>query len=438
MFNRLGIREKILSMLILPLLAVLGFAGVIMTERWQIWGDMSDLGELATMSPVIGNMVHELQIERGLSAGFIGSKGAPSFEKRLAEQRKNVDAAEIDLLSVLDQLDSGDLHATFHDDVELAHGQIGDLGNKRRDVTNQQLTVGEMARYYTGTIANLLSLIELANTLTTDSESSRSMTGYVALLQAKERAGLERAMGANGFGKGAFAPVIHRRFIDLIGQQNAFIDIFRSHANTDQVSLFNDRLAGPVSDEVDRMRKIAIGSLTDGDLGGVSGPQWFDAITKKINQLHDVELQLAEDLVVHADEQVTASSSTVLVNGVLIVLAFSLTIAFGIYNCLRLIQPIKSIRACVGELAMGKMKSAISRAHWIKSISAALRRHGSAPHWMPAKPWSWWPTGVLKLSLRTLPSWQRFRPTKQLSSKKFHSSAPSRSLAQKSRCSSKA
>ena len=37
--------------------------------------------------PPIGDLIHELQKERGNSAGFIGSGGGFSFAKRLAQQR---------------------------------------------------------------------------------------------------------------------------------------------------------------------------------------------------------------------------------------------------------------------------------------------------------------------------------------------------------------
>jgi len=352
-FNRLGVRDKILTMLVVPLLAVLGLGGVIMTERWQAWGDMEVLGELATVSPVIGKMVHEMQIERGLSAGFIGSKGAPAFQGRLDDQREAVDLAEGDLRAVLDRLEE-DFPTTFAESVDLAREQIADLSNKRRAVSRQELTVGQMAGYYTGTIGNLLALIERANTLTDDGTSGRAMTAYVAFLQAKERAGLERAMGANGFGKGAFQPNIHRRFVSLIGQQNAYLDTFRSHATTEEIVFYDDRVSGPVSDEVDRMRKIAIASLSGGGLGGITGPQWFDAITKKIDRLHDVELTLADNLVAHAATEQVAASWAFMLSGAFIIGAFALTIGFGLFNCFLLVRPIRSIRSCVIELAAGR------------------------------------------------------------------------------------
>ncbi|MEM7043240.1 MAG: nitrate- and nitrite sensing domain-containing protein [Pseudomonadota bacterium] len=354
MLNRLAIRDKILSLVILPLLAAAGFAGVALMERWQIWGDMGDLGQLADGAPVIGKMVHELQIERGLSAGYIGSDGAASFKNRLSKQHGAVNLAEPELLATLDELEQPHFDGRFDEFATRVRTQIDDLGDRRRAVIGRQINVGEMARYYTGTIANLLTLIELANTLAKDAESDRLMTAYVSLLQAKERAGLERAMGANGFGKGAFAPAIHRRFIDLIGQQHAFLDVFHSHATADQQSFFDRTLSGPVSDEVDRLRDIAIASLTSGDLGGVTGPVWFDAITRKIDLLHEVEVKLADDLVAFAGNLQSGAAQTVIANVVLTVLTFIVTIAVAIGMCIRLTRPIQAIRDCVGELADGK------------------------------------------------------------------------------------
>jgi len=354
LLNRLGIRGKILSILVVPLIAMFGFGAYLMSEKWQVWDDASDLKHLASVSPIIGLMVHEMQIERGLSAGFLGSKGAPKFQARLAEQRKKVDAAQVELLSVFDELDGGGFRKVLHATIDRSQAQLNDLGNQRGRVSSQALNVGEMAGYYTGTIRNLLSLIELANLLTTESESGRTMTAYIALLHSKERAGLERAMGANGFGKGEFAPGIHRRFIDLIGQQRAFNDVFRAQASEEQIAMFDESQNGPVADEVNRMRELAIGKLVQSDLGGVTGPQWFDAITKKIDQLHDIELRMAGDLVGHAGDVEAHATTAVLLGGVLMAGAFALTIAFGLFHCIRLVRPISAIRACVSELAAGK------------------------------------------------------------------------------------
>ena len=353
MLNRLGIREKILSMLIVPLLAMFGFGTYLMSEKWQIWNDASDLRHLASVSPIIGKMVHEMQIERGLSAGFLGSKGSAAFQSRLAKQREAVNGAHSDLDVVFADLDAGGFRKVLHAAISRSQTQLDDLENQRRRVSSQAAKVGEMARYYTGTIKELLSLIELANLLTTDSDSGRTMTAYVALLQSKERAGLERAMGANGFGKGTFAPVIHQRFIDLIGQQRAFNEVFRAQASDEQVALFDQSQIGPIADEVNRMRKLAIGKVVQGDLGGVTGPEWFDAITKKIDQLHDVELQMASDLVGHAGELEASASTAVMLGIALISGAFLVTVVFGFYNCLLIIRPITAIRECVSELAAG-------------------------------------------------------------------------------------
>lgn len=354
MLKQLSIRDKLLSMLIFPLLAVVGFAGTTMIERWQEWSQMQQLGELATVSPVIGKMAHDLQIERGLSAGFIGSKGAPNFEQRLVEQRQVADVSQDDLRSILDELSATRMGASLVEPINRSRNQLGALSAKRREVSSQQLTVGQMAKYYTTAIGNLLTLIQSAGSTDTEADSGRMMTAYTALLQAKERAGLERAMGANGFGKGAFAPNIHRRFIDLIGQQSAFIDVYRSHATAEQIAFFDQSLAGSVSGDVDRMRKIAIDSQGSGDMGGITGPVWFDTITKKIDQLHEVELRMANDLARLANHHEAAAAQSVFWQALIIVGVLAVTISISVMTCLRLVRPIKAIRECVADLAKGK------------------------------------------------------------------------------------
>ncbi len=354
MMRNLGVRDKILSVLVLPLLVLMGFAAAAMIDRWQTWQDMDDLGQVAAMAPIVGNMVHELQIERGLSAGFIGSKGNAIFTERLAKQRQVADTRFDELQTAFDLVAGKNIEASYRQPIDDVLTRLDQLAAKRRGVSSLELNVGQMAKYYTGTIKQLLALIEQAGSIVAEGDSRRLITAYAAVLQAKERAGLERAMGANGFGKGAFAPVIHRRFVDLIGQQSAFVGVFRAHASKGQLAFLETALTGPVTDEVNRIRKIAIDSLVSGDLGGITGPVWFDAITNKINKYHTVELYMADDLQALAADRKWQAMASFFVQTAIVVIALVGTTVIGLIICFGLVEPIRAIRVCVADLAEGR------------------------------------------------------------------------------------
>lgn len=56
------------------------------------------------------------------------------------------------------------------------------------------------------------------------------LSSYGSFLKAKERAGIERAVLSVVFGANHFTPKLYERFIELLAEQNAYIDDFLSIA----------------------------------------------------------------------------------------------------------------------------------------------------------------------------------------------------------------
>ena len=296
LLSKLRIRTRIGIALALPLLGLLSLSALSFTNQLKIAGDMARLNELADLAPEISALVHELQKERGASAGFIGQKGQGAFSEKLASQRKATDAQLAQFSTAMDGFRAEGFSPLFQQKLQDAQDMMARLDRQRAGVSAFSLTVGEMAKYYTTTIAKLLDTVGEMAVLSTNAEVTNSIVAYNSFLQAKERAGIERAMGANGFGKGSFAPTVHQRFVSLIAQQNAFLATFRAYASVGERSFFADTLKGPVVDEVEGMRKVAIESAYGGSLGDVTGALWFETITQKINLLKAVEDRIASDL----------------------------------------------------------------------------------------------------------------------------------------------
>ena len=220
--------------------------------------------------------------------------------------------------------------------LERLKGERGEVDALRRQTA-------EMARYYTGTIAELLALIETMSTLSEESRVTTTIAGYLAFLQAKERAGIERAMGSAGFGAGRFSSQLHRRLVDLIGQQQAYFSVFKSYATADQIDVFNQKMAGTTVDQVVRMRKVAIESPFTSDLQGITGGAWFDATTKRINLLKDVEDHLSAGLLSLTDEIQTAAQRIFMIVSVSLLVLIVALGALGLAIARNISRPIAEI-----------------------------------------------------------------------------------------------
>ncbi|MEM7171964.1 MAG: nitrate- and nitrite sensing domain-containing protein, partial [Pseudomonadota bacterium] len=294
-FNNISIATRTMIGIFVPVLGLLLFSGVAMKEKYDAAQEIGKIHEMANLAPTLSAVVHEMQKERGRSAGFIGS-GGRTFADILPEQREKTDQAIAGLQAAIDSFDFSTFPNTLGSQASEAIEKLGKLGQARSAVDSFELTVPQMAKYYTGSIVGLLEVIEGMGLVSSDDVISKEILGYTSFLQGKERAGRERAMGAAGFGAGTFNPAVYNNFIRLIGEQDLFFDSFLRHSNPQIESFYNETMTGAVNDEVERLRAIASSSLESGTLEGTTAGHWFQSITDKINLMKQVEDRVALDL----------------------------------------------------------------------------------------------------------------------------------------------
>ena len=352
--NNLKIRNRIAIAVLLPLIGLLVFSGLRVWERNQTAGELAQLQSLASLAPSFSAVVHEMQKERGMSAGFIASKGS-KFAQELPKQRRTTDTKRTALDDRLAAYEMGAAPGSFKNLLSDALKTIAKIDTKRGQVDGLKLSVPQMAGYYTGTIAKFLHTIENMSVLSTNAEVSNLISGYSAFLEAKERAGQERAMGSAGFAAEKFSPVVYQKFVSLIAAQNTYFNVFKTVATGDQKALLKNTLKGAAVDDVASMRKVALASPFKGDTGGVDATDWFKIITEKIGLLKNVEDGIATDLsnriaAIHDDANATLMTATITTLVlVLLTLGLCTVIILGITG------PIAQITDRMTALADGRL-----------------------------------------------------------------------------------
>ncbi len=80
-----------MTLLALPMLGFIWLSVSSILQSANIKSEMSAIASLTQLSVIYSELVHEVQKERGMTAGYIGSKGT-KFADKLKGQRKNTDA----------------------------------------------------------------------------------------------------------------------------------------------------------------------------------------------------------------------------------------------------------------------------------------------------------------------------------------------------------
>lgn len=291
-FNQFSLRVRMLALVILPLLALIYFMfdemGMVEEEKQS----GQEIVTLTNFAPYISNLVHELQKERGRSAGFIGSGGNNDLRTAMEGQRKNTDRAYAAFFNkekeFRAQVQSEKLKSILAF-LDTAITQVKQLKATRSEISQLNYSVGQMAGYYTGTIAKMLVMIDKMAILSANDDITRLIIGYSGLLQAKERMGIERAMGNAGFASGEFNPTVYRRFLQLIAAQDSFLTSFNLYATPSLVASYKRIVSGDPVKNVNDMRSHVIETAGEIEKGKYPSTFWFAQITGKINLVKQVE-----------------------------------------------------------------------------------------------------------------------------------------------------
>lgn len=314
-------------------------------------------------------LVHELQKERGNSAGFIGSGGKVSFQTKVSRQYVATDDALIAYRAMAAQ------NAGTAVDPAMATiaKRLNALAGMRKQVKQLGVKVPTMAKYYTATISELLDLFSQAVTSSDAPPIVSNGAALLAFLQAKERAGQERAMGAAGFSAGGFSPALAARFTSLITAQEAFLVNFRNLSDDTKTSALEKILASQQSAQVETLRAIARSSFANGDTKDVSGAQWFDTITRKIDALYAFETALTQDILQMATLQKSNARNDLLIT-ILISAAFTaalLSVSLVLGASIR--RPVVALIGQTTDIAEGDLDKPIVYAQAGSEIGSFAR-----------------------------------------------------------------
>ncbi len=370
---KIGIRIAIA--VLVPIFGLVILATSALLDQRREVAEMGQLQELAELAPAVSGLVHELQKERGRSAGYIASKGE-KFAQDLPKQRDATNNKLAELSERLDEFQAERFGGSLAENIGVAREAVSLIGDRRTKTTDLKISVSEMAGYYTPTIAKLLAIVEEMAVLSSNASVTNTISAYTSFLQGKERAGQERAMGATGFGAQKFSPAIYMKFVQLIAEQRTLNEIFAIHSTPSQQAFLAKTVTGQAVTEVERMREIAIASPQVGSTQGTEPSHWFDQITAKINLLKTVEDFIAAGLLNQTKEIRDNAQAAFLMLAALTAVLIAVTAVLSVAIVRGITGPLGEMTAAMGRLAEGELEIHIpaqGRGDEIGKIAAAVQ-----------------------------------------------------------------
>ena len=163
---------------------------------------------------------------------------------------------------------------------------------------------------------------------------------YYNLLEAKERAGIERAIASGGFSDDLFLKF--KEFISSIATQDSYLEKFSVTASSKTLSAYKKILNNDAVIEVNRMRDLAISVGQYGPFD-IDADFWFKNATVRINLLKDIENIVADESIIDINKLLSEASRDVRVDLTVIVLTFIITIFIVYVILVNLIKQLNEI-----------------------------------------------------------------------------------------------
>ena len=280
LIQNLSFRLKLLLIAIPPLLGVIFYSIIfifnLISEKINIEANKRQIQEIEVLSKI----VHFMQIERGLSVGFVSSNGSKNSDK-LLETRQKISKTLEEIKSISTELKSSEKIISY----------TAELSQKRNQVDSLQITDSETAAYFTKTIGSIINVSTIVPNTIEDKDSRNIVQADTHLASMKEQLGQLRANLNATFTKNNFVENDYFNFAVSFGAFNINKNKFLVIAPENVTTSFKNSFKGEAVDKTFSMIEVAKAKAMEGNFG-IDSSIWSSNVSATIDILRNIEEEL--------------------------------------------------------------------------------------------------------------------------------------------------
>ncbi len=323
-----------MSAVIILILSYMNFSSAIETKA-----KMLQLKSSLELSINVAELVHSLQIERGLSVGFLGSK-ALDFSDKLKQQIEITN-------KIFKKLE--DTHAKKDHDHHL-HKFLDDglyklqkLNIIREKVFNFTINKNNLIRYYTKTNDYFLSTIAETTINFPLTNVTKMLVSYTNLLYLEELLGQERAVVTSILLNNKCNEESRITLNRLLASETIYKKSFLLYADEGTKKFYNKALNSNNTSRVNTIRSHILDAKKN--LAAKIDPnEWFEVISKKIDILKEVDIYFIKKILNLVDSNYLKITTKFYFNIFMGILALLLGIGSFIYFVLKENKRLKELK----------------------------------------------------------------------------------------------
>jgi hypothetical protein len=233
----------------------------------------------------VSALIHETQRERGISSLYAAS-GGRLFQRELTLQWRNTERRRAGLDAFRDRC-AGPLPGPASGRLTAADEALAEAMVARAALAARKMRPPELIAAYSRANRIYLQAIDALLPTVTDAGQRATALAWVALLNAKEKLGIERAQLVAAFARDRYAGGQYQAVLGLIAARDRYLHLFSDAAPAPARELLQEQLASEVASAVRRMEEVALARRRGGF--GVDPTDWFTAISAQIDRLAALE-----------------------------------------------------------------------------------------------------------------------------------------------------
>ncbi len=235
---------------------------------------------------IISKLLHELQIERGLSSGYIASKGM-IFGKKVKIQREQTKKEIAKFRKILN-----DKSFNSAQNIKELLSQIEKIEN---DIEKLNISSDKVIKYYSSLNAVLIqSIFDVAKQATLIQVRKQIMY-YFNFLKLKEYVGIQRAVGTVILLQDKTNLKLKLQYHEAIIKYAMYRESFIKISKEKMLRYYKSNLDNTLEQKIEFFNETILNSTKNSVLN-ININDWFDIMSKKINLLKDTEDYFTNDM----------------------------------------------------------------------------------------------------------------------------------------------
>lgn len=319
--KQLSLYVRILMIFFLPTIALLYFSVSFLEEKYQQLHESSMYKLSAETTGALSSLIHTVQIERGLSFGYLVSNRESTTLRRIAAAQKNTDHA-YESVRYFIRMNSREKEAIFRIAgaengaiLSTVTEQYGKLKTIRQRILQGKIGVKASFDYYTLFNRNLIDLISLF-VLPLQKENGRRCA-MPELQKLKEYTGLERAHMYHVLLSGKYSEESDRKIRALEEKQAFYRKAFLFNAPKTTLKIFRKFDEPAITKQLESVRKnFFFHALTAED-----APVLFQLFSRQIDRYEKIASKILDLYIASANTIYTQAMHSLYLSALLWILS---------------------------------------------------------------------------------------------------------------------